>query len=115
MKQVNDRTRYFYPSKIKNTLFVIYCLPFVALGIISCVGGYQEEIYVVIPIGAVLILIFGLGIFFLIKRIFNGKPYLILTDNVLMIHSFFSNEIPIKREVLNRSKLNDKISTRLLN
>src|SRR5699024_4654760 len=98
MKKVNDNTLHFYSSKIKISFFTIMSFLFLILAIMICFLGYQEEVYVLIPVSIFLIFLLGPLTFFLLKSIFTTKPYIILTDKELTINSALIKEIPIKRE-----------------
>lgn len=98
MKKGNDNTLYFYSSKIKTALLAIMCLLFVMIGLTLCIFGYRDKVYELIPVGAILIILFGLLTVYPLKRTFSAKPYLVLTDKELIINSPLIKEVPIKRE-----------------
>lgn len=98
MKEVNDEPLYFYSSKIKNAFLIIMCVLFVVLGFTVSILGYQDRIYVLVPTGLFFIILFGMLIFYPIKRTFTSSPYIILTDKELIIDSFLIKDLPIKRE-----------------
>lgn len=97
MKEKNDKTLYFYSSKIKNILFTVIGMLLVILGITVCIVGYLYNDYTVIIIGAVLTIFCSWITVYLIKRLFITEPYLTLTDQQLIINSPLIYEIPIKR------------------
>src|SRR5699024_12105524 len=71
---------------------------FVMIGLTLCIFGYRDKVYELIPVGAILIILFGLLTVYPLKRTFSAKPYLVLTDEELIINSPLIKEVSIKRE-----------------
>src|SRR5699024_12454693 len=82
-----DYTFNMYYSKIKNALLAIIGFIFINIGLTLCIFGYRDKVYELIPVGAILIILFGLLTVYPLKRTFSAKPYLVLIDKELIINS----------------------------
>lgn len=98
MEEKHSTTLYFYPSKVKNILFIIMGIVFVVSGVAVCFIAFKDEEYVMSIIGAGMAIFFIWLLFTLIKRLITAAPYLILTEEELMINPYTEKSIPIKWE-----------------
>lgn len=98
MKQVNEKTLYFYSSKIKNTFMAIMCVLLVILGIAVFIGSFEVKDYGLGLLGIFITFFFSWLTIFLIKKIIVSEPYLILTEEALMIDAPLKSAIPLKWE-----------------
>ncbi|MGP4040982.1 STM3941 family protein [Gracilibacillus sp. D59] len=92
----NTNAIYFYYPKIKNICYMVLSLAFIGFGAIICWFALEEGDFFASLIGAFLIMFFTFLIYILIKRLRESKPYLILTDEELIINPSSKHSIPIK-------------------
>lgn len=88
----------FYQSKIKIMLIIMIGLIFAAFGIVLCVAAFELGDFVMSGIGALTALLCFFAIFVLVRRLLHSKPYLIITQDELIVGASSKNAIPIQRE-----------------
>lgn len=96
MEEENTTTLYFYPSKIKNIFFIIMGIAFIVGGIAVCFVAFKDGDYVISLIGLFLAILFSWLIFMMLKRMIADAPYLVLTEEELIINPAAKNSVPIK-------------------
>ncbi|WP_068672209.1 STM3941 family protein [Oceanobacillus sp. Castelsardo] len=94
----NAQDLYFYSPKVKNFLLFIMVLVFTVFGGLICGVAYKEGDFFISSVGAFIALFFGLLILGIFKKILSPKPYLILTEEKLIISASSKNAVPIKWE-----------------
>ncbi|TFJ92767.1 STM3941 family protein [Lentibacillus salicampi] len=92
------QTLYFYPPRIKNIFLSLMCSVFMAMGAVVGVFAFKEGDFLMSGLGAALAVFFGFLIFMALKTIFGSKPYLILTEEVLIIGASSNNAVPLRWE-----------------
>ncbi|ASN06077.1 STM3941 family protein [Virgibacillus necropolis] len=92
----NTQKLYFYSSKVKNVLLLIVGLVFIAFGVLVCGAAFNERDFLISGVGAFIALFFGLLTFGILKKMLSPKPYLILTEEELIINASSKKAIPIK-------------------
>src|SRR5699024_9406674 len=98
MEEEHSTTLYFYPSKVKMILFIIIGIVFLVFGVAVCFAAFKDEVYVISLISAGIATFFTWLLFTLIKRLITAAPYLVLTEEELMINPYTEKSIPIKWE-----------------
>src|SRR5699024_12479384 len=77
---------YFYPSQVKNVLFVITFLVFIVGGIAICDTAFKNEDYLMVLLGGFIAIFFTIPIPIFIKNIIKPVPYLAFTEKELIIN-----------------------------
>src|SRR5699024_1281126 len=98
MGEDNSTTLYFYLSKVKSVLFVIAGFVFAAGGIAMCYTTFNNEDYLMCLLGGVIAIFSTISIPVFIKNIIKPAPYLILTEQELIMNPGAKNPIRIKWE-----------------
>ena len=86
MEKDNSTTLYFYPSQVKNVLFVITFLVFIVGGIAICDTAFKNEDYLMVLLGGFIAIFFTIPIPIFIKNIIKPVPYLALTEKELIMN-----------------------------
>lgn len=89
---------YFYSPKIKNAFIVLLTTGFLVFSVL--VGGYAFNLgdYFIGALGVLLTLVFSFATYAGLKRVFLSKPYLILTEEELIIGASSKNAVPLQWE-----------------
>ena len=96
MESENSLELHFYQSKIRNILLIIMEFLFIALGVVVCGAAFKTGDFFVSGAGALLVLFFSFMIVVIVKGMLGSKPYLILTEEVLITSALSKNAIPIQ-------------------
>src|SRR5690625_1671538 len=96
MDSENSLELHFYQSKIRNILLIIMGLLFIALGVVVCGEAFKTGDFFASGAGALLVLFFSFMIVVIVKGMLGSKPYLILTEEVLITSALSKNAIPIQ-------------------
>src|SRR5690625_3329989 len=91
MDSENSLELHFYQSKIRNILLIIMGLLFIALGVVVCGAAFKTGDFFASGAGALLVLFFSFMIVVIVKGMLSSKPYLILTEEVLIISALSKN------------------------
>lgn len=96
MKEKKPRILYFYPSKIKNILFIIFGTVFIVGSVAICYITLKEENYMTSLLSGFIAILFTLSIPIFIMRIIKPVPYLVLTEEEIIMNPDTKNSTPIK-------------------
>lgn len=98
MEKDNSTTLYFYPSKVKNVLFVVIGPIFAVGGTAMCYTAFKNEDYFMGLLGGGIAILFTISIPLFIKNIIKPIPLLVLTEKELIMNPGAKKPIPIKWE-----------------
>ena len=101
----NTNELYFYWPKIKNALLSLFMLAFMAFGGLVGWVAFEDEVYYMSALGAALALLFIILAFSGLKKVFSFRPYLILAESELIIHTLSTSSVPLRWEDIEAYKI----------
>lgn len=93
----NKQELHFYTSRVKSFFWLILGFVFIAFGALISVAAWIERDYLISVLGICLSVFFAFLCFAVLKRLRKPRPYLVLTDEELIINPS-KHTIPIKWE-----------------